>query len=464
MVDELNAAGQFGGKVAVVQPIKSGLTDLLNEQDGLYTLMMRGVEGGEVKDVRRIVGSVSRGLNPYDKWAEVQAIATSADLRFVISNTTEAGIAYVEDFAPGDACPDNFPAKVAHLLYARYKAFAGAADKGLILIPCELIDRNGDMLKKYVLQHAQAWGLEPEFCAWVENSNYFLNTLVDRIVPGYPRDEVEALCQEFGYEDKLVDTGEIFHLWVIEGPQELAEEIPFHKIGLNVIWTDDMEPYRTRKVRILNGAHTSCVLAGYHCGRETVGEMMDDEVMASFMRKAISEEVLPTMTLPAEELKAYGEAVFERFRNPFVKHMLLSISLNSVSKWKVRVMPSLLDRLAQTGSLPTALTFSLAALIRFYRGERNAEGEMVGGREGNEYTINDNADVLDFFAQVWKAYAADQDCGALVKAVLGNESFWAQDLTAIDGMAAQVTANLEAILASGMKPAIEALLAQEPVA
>ena len=257
---------------------------------------------------------------------------------------------------------------MASLLYERFQFFHADPAKGLIFLPCELIERNGDNLQRIVLHHAQAWDLGREFCEWVQSSNYFLNTLVDRIVSGYPRDEAAALTEVLGYEDALLDAGEIFHLWVIEGPQGLAEEFPLHKAGLNCVWTDDLTPYRTRKVRILNGAHTVSVLAAFQAGLDTVREMVEDPLFGRFLEKAVFAEILPTVPLAEDEKTVYAKAVLERFRNPFVKHALLSIALNSVSKWKVRVLPSLLGSLQQNRRLPPALTFSLAALIHFYRG------------------------------------------------------------------------------------------------
>lgn len=445
MLDELNRSGEFNGRVAVVQPIENGLVDMLNEQDCLYTLMMRGVQNGEVKEQRQIVSSIDHGLNPYKQWSELTELACSDDLRFVFSNTTEAGIAHVDEDYTRGTCQTSFPAKVTSLLFERFKAGTG----GLVFIPCELIERNGDNLKRIVLQYAEEWKLGDDFCKWVCSDNFFLNTLVDRIVPGYPREEVETLTEEFGYKDNLIVAAEIFHLWVIEGPEKLAEELPFHKVGLNVVWTDDMTPYRTRKVRILNGAHTSSVPAAFHAGRNTVGEMLDDSDFKAYLTKAIFEEIIPTMTLPEEELKVYAEAVLERFSNPFIRHELLSISLNSVSKWKVRVMPSLLDYLEKKGELPAALTFSLAALIYFYNGLGG-----TGKRGDEEYSIRDNKEIVEFMEAVWEKGDIDE----LVECVLSNESFWGRDLTEIACMKDRVTENLKSIAANGVRQTVKSLI------
>lgn len=457
MIDEANERTGFNGSVVVAQPIAQGLAAKLNEQDGLYTLIARGKEAGKVVDNRRVISSISRALNPYEDWAALVGLARSAELRFVISNTTEAGIAYVEEpYTPG-VCPQSFPAKVTNLLYERFQAVGGDPARGLVFIPCELIERNGAKLKEYVLQHAAAWKLGANFTAWIENGNAFLSTLVDRIVPGYPRAEAEALTKEFGYQDHLIDTGEVFHLWVIEGPAKYAEEFPLAKAGLNVIWTDDQTPYRTRKVRILNGAHTSSVLAAFLGGLDSVGELMDDPVFGRFIRRAVFDEIAPALAMEEAGKKAYAEAVMERFQNPFIRHELLSISLNSVSKWKVRVLPSLLDSLKNTGKLPAALAFSLAALISFYKGESAADGSLKGARNGAAYSIRDDAPVLEFFQTSWAKFGNDP--AALAKTVLSQTAFWGQDLNALPGMTEAVASGLAAIQTQGARAAVEALLA-----
>lgn len=458
MVDETNERGLFGGSVVAVQPIAAGMAAQINAQDGLYTLIARGVEGGEVVETRRIITSISRALNPYEDWASLVALAQSPELRFVVSNTTEAGIAYVEESHVRRNCPASFPAKVAALLYERFLAVRGDAAKGLIFVPCELIEHNGAKLKEYVIKHAEAWKLGSEFTAWLESANYFLNTLVDRIVPGYPRAEAETLATELGYVDQLLDAAEIFHLWVIEGPAALANELPLHKAGLNVIWTEDMTPYRSRKVRILNGAHTASVHAAYLGGVNTVREMMDDTLFGRLLRQAVFDEIVPALPMEETEKRAYANAVLERFQNPFIKHELLSISLNSVSKWKVRVLPSVLDTLSNTGKLPAALVFSLAALICFYKGKPTDGSGINGERAGEAYPIRDDEDVLAFFKMNWTAFDADGNTGALVTSILANEAFWGQNLTQAQGMADAVTAGLSAIQSHGMRAAAESIL------
>ena len=459
---ELNARSLFQGHVLAVQPIRHGLAAELQAQDGLYTLLMRGVENGQVIETRRVVTAISRALNPYDQWAELQASFQRPETRFVISNTTEAGIVYAAEAYDPARCPESFPAKVASLLYARFQAFGAQAHRGLVFLPCELIDRNGSKLREAVLQHLAAWNLPADFAAWVRSACIFCNTLVDRIVPGFPRDEAARLAGELGYEDRLLVAAEHFHLWVIEGPAHLAQELPFHLADLNVVWTEDLTPYRTRKVRVLNGAHTASVLAAHAAGLDTVRAMVEDPVCGAFLQRAVDREILPHVPLPAAERAAYAASVLERFRNPFVRHELLSISLNSVSKWKVRVLPSLLDFQAAEKRLPAALAFSLAALIWFYRGEPSSPNELRGRRGEQDYPIRDDAPVLDFFARAWSvARSLDAvQLHELAAATLGQRAFWERDLNEIPGLTAAVATGLQSIARHGMRGALERLLAQ----
>ena len=460
MINRINSKGLFEGSVVVVQPLERGLADMINAQDGLYTLYLRGVENGEVKVEKEVITVIKECVNPYLQWEKTVRYAVGDELRFVISNTTEAGIEFVaEPFVRG-ACQKTYPAKLTSLLYERYKAFDGAEDKGIVMIPCELIDRNGDNLKKCVLKYAKYWELEDGFVKWIESACAFLNTLVDRIVPGYPRDEADALEKSRGYKDSVADTGEIFHFWVIEGDKKYAEEIPFHKAGLNVLWTDNMEPYRTRKVRILNGAHTMTVLAAYMCGLDTVGECMNDPDISKFMRDGIFDEIIPTFDLPENEKRDFASAVLERFANPFIKHMLLSISLNSVSKYKVRVLPSVEEYIKRFSKLPEKTLFSLAALIRFYKGTVIEGGKLKGEVCGRNYDICDMPEVLEFFAEAYKEYAKDENAEALVKKVLSNEAFWGKDLTAYEGLADAVVKYYVYMCENGARAAIKALIGE----
>ncbi len=404
MINRLNTAGCFNGSIAVVQPRGGDKIPLFKEQDGLYTLLLRGIENGSVVDTKEIITVISRCLEIYTEYDEYLKLAESPELRVIVSNTTEAGIIYSSQDRFDDAPPVSFPGKLTVLLHRRFKAFGGDVSKGFIIMPCELIERNGDNLREIVLRLAQEWGLGEDFTAWISEANYFLNTLVDRIVTGYPKDELEALTGELGYTDKLLDAGEVFHLWVLEGDKKLAEELPFAKAGINAIWTNDITPYRTRKVRILNGAHTMTVPAAFLYGLDTVGECVGNELISTFMKKGIFDEIIPTLDMPADELGQFANIVLERFANPFIKHYLLSISLNSVSKFKTRVLPSILEYVNREGKLPKILTFSLAALFAFYRGAEMKGRALVGDRKGSRYEINDDLPVLEFFRQQWSGY------------------------------------------------------------
>jgi tagaturonate reductase len=461
MIDELNEKGLFGGQVLVTQPIKQGRAAEIQTQDGLYTALMRGMDAGKIVELRRIVTAISRAINPYDQWAELVKAFRGDVLRFVISNTTEAGIAYVDEVHKPGSCQDTFPAKIANLLYERFTAFKGDANKGLVFLPCELIDRNGENLRGIVLRYAAVWKLSAHFVAWVETANHFCNTLVDRIVPGYPQREAARIAIELGYDDNLLVAAEYFHLWVIEGPKRLSEEIPFHKAGLNVIWTDDLTPYRIRKVRLLNGAHTASALAAHAAGCNTVREMMEDPICGGYVRKAVFDEILCQVPLPPMEREAYANSVMERFCNPFLRHELLSISLNSVSKWKVRVLPTLLDSYNEFGKIPPALSFSLSALIWFYCGEPISAHELHGHRDRQPYPINDDAPVLAFFAGAWKK-ASDfkpESLRNLAVAALARTDFWGQDLNDVPGFADFVAAGLQKIASIGMRAALADIVA-----
>jgi tagaturonate reductase len=454
MVDVINEQGLFGGQIVVVQPIRQGMADALNAQDGYYTLILRGIDHGKISESRRLIGSISRALDPYEQWAVLAAAFRTNELRFVISNTTEAGIVYVNEPYRAGQCPESFPAKITALLFERFQAVNGASYHGLVFLPCELIERNGPKLLAAVLGHADAWKLPADFAAWVKHANYFLNTLVDRIVPGYPHDEAATITKELGYEDRLLVAAEHFHLWVIEGPKHLAEEIPFHKAGLNVVWVDDLMPYRTRKVRVLNGAHTSGSLAAFNAGLNTVREMVVDPVFGPFLRKIIFEEILPLVPMPTQEKHAYAEDVLERFRNPFIRHELLSISLNSISKWKVRVLPSLWVYWAAKRSVPPGLAFSLAALIWFYHGEKVGANELRGQRDGQPYPIRDDVYPIEFFAHAWGSVKQRSDLKELAISVLAQKAFWDTDLNQVSDLADVVTDALQNISRHGMRHAL----------
>jgi tagaturonate reductase len=457
-IDIVNEKTDFNGNVVLIQPLEQGMGDMINEQRGLYTTVLRGIRNGRTVEELRPITSISRCLNPYFQFDEYMGCAENPDLRFVISNTTEAGIAYSAEDRLSDRPPRSFPGKVTAFLFRRFEHFRGDPSKALIFIPCELIDKNGDTLREIVKRYAREWNLGDAFLTWL-GSGDFCNSLVDRIVPGYPREDAAAIGEKLGYEDKLLVTAEIFHLWVIESKQDHSGELPLVKAGLNVIWTGDMSFYRTRKVRILNGAHTSGVLAAYLYGLDTVEQCVKDPLIIKLMRREIFEEIIPSMDGDAAELTQYANDVLERFANPYIKHLILSIALNSVSKFKTRVLPSLTGYIAKMGKPPPALSFSLAALIAFYRGTNPAGREMTGSRNGTAYPIQDDGDVLKRFAALYRDTEGDGERpGKITRAVLGFVDWWGEDLSAYAGLEDAVSACLAAIWSSGIKSVIRGLV------
>lgn len=359
-IDKLNKSSLYDGSVAIVSPTDSKQIAVINAQGGKYNLYLRGIENGREICERTEINSVSRGINPYRDFDEYLALAENPDFRFIISNTTEAGIAFSDDDKLTDRPAKTFPAKLTQLLYERYKAGLD----GFAIFACELIDNNAGELKKIVLQYADLWELGENFCKWIAEKNDFCNTLVDRIVTGYPKDEAKQLFGEIGYEDKLLDTAEPYHLWVIEGNYE--NELPLKTAGLNVIWTDDVSSYKKMKVRILNGSHTSLVFPSLLCGAETVGESINDTQLNGFLNTCLFDYILPNLG-DTDENRKFADAVLERFANPYIKHMWKSIALNSASKFKARVLPTITEYIDKHNALPKPLVFSLACLIEYYK-------------------------------------------------------------------------------------------------
>ena len=390
-----NEKTNFDASVVVVQPIEKGMCDMLEKQNCVYTHIMRGLKDGVPTVDKKVIDCISRTVKPYDNFEGYLALAENENFRFIVSNTTESGIVFDGNDKPENAPNVTFPAKVTLLLKKRFDLGL----RGFIFLPCELIEKNGATLCDCILKYAKLWNFGDDFASWVKNENVFYNTLVDRIVTGYPRDEKFDL----GYEDNMLNTSELFHLWVIEGPKDITNEFPFDKTGLNIIVTDNLDRYRTRKVRILNGAHTSMIPYALLEGVETVGDCMKDEKMSTFVKKCVYDEIIPTLDLPIEELKDYADNVFERFENPYIKHLCASISLNSVSKFKVRVLPSLLEYINRKGKMPENLCLSFAKLIEFYKNG----------------TPNDDEKVMEFMKN------------ASVNDILSNADLWGEDLSSI---------------------------------
>ena len=452
--DVANEKTGWNGKVMMIQPIAQGMTELFNKQEGLYTLYLRGSVNGKAVDDKRVITAVAGCLNPYSDYDKMLEEARSEELEFITSNTTEAGIVFDPECRFEDTPPSSFPAKLTQLLYARYKA----GRKGVAILSCELIDNNGKELQKCVDQYIELWGLEDGFRRWVDEDNLFCSTLVDRIVPGRIRDpeEVRKLTEENGYEDPLIDVGEVFGVWYIEGPKELEERLPFKAAGVNVHVVPEVAPYKKRKVRILNGAHTGFVLGAYLAGQDIVRDCMHNDTIRGFMNKMLYDEVIPILPLDEDDCKEFAAAVTDRFNNPFVDHQLMSISLNSTSKWKARNMPSFLEYIEKFGKLPAALTMSLAAYIAFYSSdiqERDEDGLLCKRPAGDIYKVQDDAWVLDFYYD-----RKDSDAAALVHDVLSNTRMWDRDLTQIAGLEELVLKDLEMIRSEGAEAAYKSCL------
>ncbi len=454
--DVSNEKAGWNGKCVLVQPIGNGLAKLINEQEGLYTLYLRGRENGEKVDRKRVISSVSRCLNPYEKadFDAMMEVAVSDELEYIASNTTEAGIVYDPACKPDDLPCSSFPGKLTQVLYKRWQA----GKSGLVILSCELIDNNGKELRKCVNQYIDQWGLEDGFRKYVNEDCTFCSTLVDRIVPGRIRDaeEVKRLEEVNGYHDELIDVGEVFGVWNIEGPAWLEDKLPFKKAGLNCPVVPDVTPYKKRKVRILNGAHTGFVLGAYLAGFDIVRDCMQDDTVRGFMNKMLYEEVVPILPLDQEDCKNFAAAVQDRFNNPFVNHELMSISLNSTSKWRARNMPSFLEYIEKNGKLPACLTMSFAAYIAFFSNdiqELNDKGLVCKRAKGNTYTCSDDRWALEFY---WAH--KDDTVEDLVHAVMTNEQMWGQDLTKVEGFEAATVANLKLIREKGALEAYKSCL------
>ena len=454
--DVSNEKAGWNGKCVLVQPIAPGLAKLINEQEGLYTLYLRGRENGEKVDRKRVISSVSRCLNPYEKadFDAMMEVAVSDELEYVVSNTTEAGIVYDPACRLDDTPASSFPGKLTQVLYRRWQA----GRSGLVILSCELIDNNGRELLKCVNQYVDKWGLEDGFRKYVNEDCTFCSTLVDRIVPGRVKDadEVAKMEQANGYHDELIDVGEIFGVWNIEGPDWLEEKLPFKKAGVNCPVVPDVTPYKKRKVRILNGAHTGFVLGAYLAGFDIVRDCMQDDTVRGFMNKMLHEEVIPTLPLDKKDLTDFASAVQDRFNNPFVDHELMSISLNSTSKWRARNMPSFLEYVEKTGQLPRCLTASFAFYIAFFSNDiqaLNDKGLVCRRPRGNEYVCSDDRWALEFYYEHRGDSAAD-----LVHAVMTNQQMWGQDLTQVPGFEAAVVSALEKVRGEGVLSVMKELV------
>ena len=445
IVFNMNNKADFNSSVVIVQPLANGMIDMLNNQDGLYHLNLQGLDKGQPVDSIELIDVVSRCLNPYSQFQDYLKLAENPDMRFVISNTTEAGIAFDESCKLDDAPASSFPGKLTQLLYHRFKTFDGAMDKGLIMLPCELIFHNGTELKKCIEQYIAFWNLGEEFAQWFEKACGVYCTLVDRIVPGYPRDTINEILEKVQLEDKMVVKAEIFHLWVIEAPESVAKEFPADKAGLNVLFVPSEKPYHDRKVTLLNGPHTVMSPVAYLSGIDTVSEGLKDDVIAKFVDKVMFEELLETLDLPKAELEKFGADVLDRFKNPFVKHFYTSIMLNSFPKFKTRDLPGLKIYLERQGKLPVGLVLGLAGIITYYKGGKRGDVEIVP---------NDDKAITDLLTELWST----GDVAKVAQGVLAADFIWGEDLNLVEGLTAKIVENLTSIQEKGMYETVKAII------
>ena len=445
IIYNMNQKAGFNSSVVIVQPLENGMVNMLNEQDGLYHVNLQGLQNGKEVDSIQLIDVVSRGLNPYAQYDEFLKLAEIPEMRFVISNTTEAGIAFDPSCKLEDAPAKSYPGKLTQLLFHRFKVFNGAMDKGLIIFPCELIFDNGKVLKKCIDQYIELWNLGEDFKHWFDTACGVYCTLVDRIVPGYPRDSIGQILDRIGLDDKLVVKGEIFHLWVIEAPKTVEKEFPADKAGLNVLFVPSEKPYHDRKVTLLNGPHTVLSPVGYLAGLDTVKECCDDPVIGRFVKKVMFDELLETLDLPRVELTQFADAVLERFRNPFVKHFVTSIMLNSFPKFKTRDLPGLKIFLERKGVLPSGLVLGLAAIVTYYKGGKRGKDEIV---------LKDDPVIIELLNNLW----ADGSPIDVAKGVLGAEFIWGEDLNSIPGLTDRLADYIRMIQDMGMIETVKSIL------
>ncbi len=435
----------FNGGVVVVQPIEKGMVDMLNAQDGLYHLNLQGIDKGRSVDSIDLIDVINRGINPYREFDEYMKLAENPDIRFVISNTTEAGIAFDPSCRLEDRPASSYPGKLTQLLYHRYVYFNGDLSKGLVIFPCELIFLNGKELKKCISSYIDLWNLGDGFREWFEKACGVYCTLVDRIVPGYPKDSIDEIHARIGYDDKLVVKAEIFHLWVIEAPKEIAGEFPADKAGLNVLFVPSEAPYHARKVTLLNGPHTVLSPVGYLSGLDTVKECVEDPLIGKFVHKVMFDELIETLDLPKPELEQFAHDVLERFVNPYVKHFVTSIMLNSFPKYKTRDLPGLKTYLERKGTLPEGLVLGLAGIITYYKGGKRGDVEIVPA---------DDASTVALLKELW----ASGDVYKVASGVLGAVDIWGEDLNDVPGLTAMLSGMLALIQEKGMRAAVESVV------
>ena len=459
IVYNMDQKTDFNGSVVVVQPIERGMVDWLNGQDCLYHVNLQGRQDGKAVNELTRIDVISRALNPYTQNQAFMALAEQPEIRFVISNTTEAGIAFDPACKFSDAPASSYPGKLTQLLFHRFKTFNGAADKGLIIMPCELIFLNGHHLKDCIYKYIELWkddfGADYEqFKDWFTNYCYVCATLVDRIVPGFPRKDIAQIQQTVSYADNLVVQAEIFHLWVIEKPEnmsieDLRKEFPAEKAGLHVLIAESEKPYHERKVTLLNGPHTVLSPVAFLSGVNIVRDACNHPVIGKYIHKVQFDELMQTLNLPMDELQQFASDVLERFNNPFVDHQVTSIMLNSFPKFQTRDLPGLKTYLERKGELPKGLVLGLAAIITYYKGGKREDGV--------EIVPNDDPKIMELLKNLW----ATNDARKVAEGVLAaKDLIWTEhgDLNQIPGLTDMVTDFLNQIQSKGMLETVKSIL------
>lgn len=443
MIDAANKRGLMDAGIVVVQPLEGGMVDMLKKQDCLYHVYLEGIKDRQMVKEVALVEAIQDAVNPYTEFEKYLRYALSDDLQMVISNTTEAGIAYHDDEDIFVQPSRSFPGKVTALLYSRFKHFNGDSSKGLTFICCELIERNASTLKEYVLRHATRCQLGDDFVAWVNGACTFCDTLVDRIVPGFPKENIDEIKEELGFDDNLVVKGEYYHVWAIAGNAAVQKLLPLDDAGLHVLFMDDIKPFRDKKVRILNGSHTALVPVALQLGFKTVKEAFDDADVEAFVNTMVAKEVLPAINEDPEVLSQFADSIIERFYNPAIRHYLETISLNSLSKWETRNYPTLKDGFAASGVVPPLEAFSLAALLVLYSGKAEVP-----------FSPNDTKDHVEFIQKVWDS----SNVASSVEQILANRSIWKEDFTEIGPLCQVVASFVSSILTKGMREALKLAL------
>ena len=445
IIQKMNDQVEFYSSVVVVQPIEHGMVDRLQAQDCLYHVNLQGLDKGKKVDSLTRIDVISRALNPYTEFDAFLKLAEQPEVRFVVSNTTEAGIAFDPACRLEDRPAASYPGKLTQLLYHRYQTFQGDRSKGWIIFPCELIFLNGHKLKETIEQYIDLWKLGADFKVWFTEACTVCATLVDRIVPGFPRKEIDAIQERLGYRDQQVVQAEVFHLWVIEAPASVAKEFPADKAGLHVLFVPSEEPYHQRKVTLLNGPHTVLAPVAWLSGVDIVRAACQHAVLGPFIHRVMFDELMETLDLPHEELVQFGQDVLERFNNPFVDHSVVSIMLNSFPKYQTRDLPGLKTYLAREGKLPKGLVLGLAAIITYYKGDTRADGAQA--------KPEDAAEIVHMLQQLW----ATGSTQTVAEGVLGAVSIWGEDLNRIPGLTAMLQSFLEEIQAKGMLETVKGI-------